>query len=77
MIAGNVRLAAVPAILLDRDGAAASLDISVSSLEARVRDGTLPPPCMIGGLARWRVSELIERAHALPVTALMPASKRA
>lgn len=70
------RRATITQIAVDRVAAAAMLDISVSSLEARVRDGTLPQPRMIGGSSRWLVSELHASAEALPVSSLLPPTSR-
>ena len=51
-------------LLRDRD-VAHSLNISVSSVWRRVRDGTLPQPIRIGYLSRWSeadIGDAIDRA---------------
>lgn len=34
------------------------LDCSIATIQAYVRDGLLPPPRRLGGLVRWRFSEI-------------------
>jgi predicted DNA-binding transcriptional regulator AlpA len=56
-----------PALLLSDHAAAALLGISRATFWRRVNDRTLPPPLRLGGVTRWRRSELvaaIERAAA-------------
>lgn len=53
-------------LIRDRD-AALMLGASVSTFWRRVADGTISPPIRIGGLSRWRRSEIeavIARAAA-------------
>lgn len=66
---------AIEPIAVDREQAAALLSLSLSSLAARVRDGTLPQPRKIGGRAVWLVRELKEAAESLPVSDLLPPPK--
>ncbi len=53
-------------LIRDKDGAALIAG-SVATWWRRVADGTLPPPIRIGGMSRWRLSEVeavIEKAAA-------------
>jgi predicted DNA-binding transcriptional regulator AlpA len=56
-----------PAILLSDHAGAALLGISRATFWRRVADRTLPPPLKLGGVTRWRRTDLIaaiERAAA-------------
>ncbi len=56
----------VDPLIRDRD-AAAMIGASVSTFWRRVQDGTIPPAIKIGGMSRWRRSEIeavIARAEA-------------
>ncbi len=48
-----------PALLLSDHAGAALLGISRATFWRRVSDRTLPPPLKLGGLTRWRRSDLI------------------
>jgi predicted DNA-binding transcriptional regulator AlpA len=45
-------------IAVKENTAAAMLDMSTVEFRRLVGRGALPPPCEIGDLARWRVSDL-------------------
>lgn len=64
-------------ITVDRDKAAALLDIALSTFEAHVSRGALPPPRQLGGCARWLVAELREAAAGLPVSTMLPVRRAA
>lgn len=44
-------------LIRDKDGAA-MIGASVSTWWRRVADGTIPPAIKIGGMSRWRQSEI-------------------
>lgn len=48
-----------PAFLLSDNTSAALLGISRATFWRRVKDGVLPKPIKLGGVTRWRRSELI------------------
>lgn len=48
-----------PAFLLSDNTSAAFLGISRATFWRRVKDGVLPKPIKLGGVTRWRRSELI------------------
>ena len=48
-----------PALLLSDHAGAALLGISRATFWRRVADNSLPQPLKLGGLTRWRRSELI------------------
>jgi excisionase family DNA binding protein len=55
-------------ILVPAAEAAKMLRIGRSTLWAKVRAGKLPEPVHIGGLTRWRVSDLQQFFQATPTT---------
>ncbi|TNC74160.1 helix-turn-helix transcriptional regulator [Rubellimicrobium roseum] len=53
-------------LIRDKDGAA-MIGASVATFRRRVADGTIAPPIKIGGMSRWRRSDIeavIARAEA-------------
>ncbi|KAA9010173.1 helix-turn-helix transcriptional regulator [Histidinibacterium aquaticum] len=46
-------------LIRDKDGAK-MINASVATWWRRVADGTFPPPIKIGGMSRWRMSEIEE-----------------
>ena len=44
-------------LIRDKDGAA-MIGASVSTWWRRVADGTIPPAIKIGGMSRWRLSDI-------------------
>ncbi len=63
----------VEPILVDRATAAAALALSVSTFEREVALGKLPKPRKISSArVGWLWSELVEAAHALPISDLLP-----
>lgn len=64
-------------LFVDRDEAARALAISVSTLEALVRTGELPPPRKISGKrVGWLWREIQEFAESRPVSELPPGPGR-
>jgi predicted DNA-binding transcriptional regulator AlpA len=45
-------------IAVKENTAAGMLDMSTAEFRRLVGRGALPPPCEIGGVVRWRVSDL-------------------
>lgn len=55
-------------LLVPAAEAAKMLSIGRSTFWARVKDGLAPAPVHIGGLTRWRVSDLQRHVQAMPTT---------
>lgn len=66
----------VPPILVDRETAAAALNLGVSTFMREVRLGRLPQPRRVSpNRVGWLWSELVAAAHAMPLSDLMPPAK--
>lgn len=55
-------------ILVTAAGAAKMLAMGRSTFWANVKIGKLPQPVRIGGLTRWRVTDLQQHVQAMPTT---------
>ncbi len=55
-------------ILVRDKEAAAMLSMGVSTFWAKVKAGAVPAPVRIGGLTRWRVSDLRQHAQSMTPT---------
>lgn len=51
-------------LIRDTEGAAL-LGCSKATFWRRVSDGTLPPAIKIGGISRWKLSEILDRIEVL------------